>query len=388
MNMLRIMASALLCASAFTATQVCALEYPLPPANSRLIGENQEYTVPNDGQPLEAIAAKFQLGLTNMLEANPGVDPYLPRAGSVLKIPHQLILPDAPREGIVINVAEMRLYYYPKGRNVVEVLPIGIGQLGTDTPENWVTSVQRKRANPTWTPTAKVHAEYAAKGEKLPAVWPAGPDNPMGLYALYIGRLYAIHGTNASFGIGLRVSHGCVRLRNDDIEYLFSKRDSLILVAQNSPEFTARIVDRWQELEAQQGPKLPTTMAEALRLAADQAEQIEKQQAALAIAAPKAAFVDQYVDASGLKGFRQVAKLLKANENHFRLFLIENKVMYRLSGEWVAYQNHIDAGRFSVKTGEANGHAFTRSMFTPKGVEWVAGEFAKFQLAQNEEVPA
>lgn len=175
---------------------------------------------------------------------------------------------------------------------------------------------------------------------------------------------------------------------NTYTEYLFSKRDSLILVAQNCPEFTARIVDRWQELEAMQGPKLPTTMAEALRLAADQAEQIEKQQAALAIAAPKAAFVDQYVDASGLKGFRQVAKLLKANENHFRLFLIENKVMYRLAGEWVAYQNHIDAGRFSVKTGEANGHAFTRSMFTPKGVEWVAGEFAKFQLAQNDEVPA
>lgn len=221
MNMLRIMASALLCASALTSTQVCALEYPLPAANSRLIGENQEYTVPNDGRPLEAIAAEFQLGLTNMLEANPGVDPYLPKAGSVLKVPHQLILPDAPREGIVINVAEMRLYYYPKGRNVVEVLPIGIGQLGTDTPENWVTSVQSKRANPTWTPTAKVHAEYAAKGEPLPAVVPAGPENPMGLFALYIGRLYAIHGTNASFGIGLRVSHGCVRLRNDDIEHLF-----------------------------------------------------------------------------------------------------------------------------------------------------------------------
>ena len=175
---------------------------------------------------------------------------------------------------------------------------------------------------------------------------------------------------------------------NTYTEYLLTKRDSLILVAQNSPEFTARIVDRWQELEAQQGPKLPTTMAEALRLAADQAEQIEKQQAALAIAAPKVAFVDQYVDASTLMGFRQVAKLLKANENHFRLFLIESKVMYRLAGEWVAYQNHIDAGRFSVKTGEANGHAFTRSMFTPKGVEWVAGEFAKFQLAQNDEVPA
>ncbi|MGL5389832.1 MAG: L,D-transpeptidase family protein, partial [Shewanella sp.] len=149
------------------------------------------------------------------------VDPFLPRPGSKLLIPHQLILPKAPREGIVINVAEMRLYYYPKGKKTVEVLPIGIGQIGKDTPENWVTSVQRKRANPTWTPTPRIRKEYAARGEILPAVWPAGPDNPMGLYALYIGNLYAIHGTNASFGIGLRVSQGCVRLRNDDIEHLF-----------------------------------------------------------------------------------------------------------------------------------------------------------------------
>ncbi len=223
MNILRSTASALLFGLTLNSLPASALEYALPAANSRLIGDNQEYVVPDDKQPLETIAAQFQLGLTNMLEANPGVDPYLPKAGSVLKIPHQLILPDAPREGIVINVAEMRLYYYPKGRNVVEVLPIGIGQLGTDTPENWVTSVQRKRANPTWTPTAKVHAEYAAKGEPLPAVVPAGPENPMGLFALYIGRLYAVHGTNASFGIGLRVSHGCVRLRNEDIEYLFNQ---------------------------------------------------------------------------------------------------------------------------------------------------------------------
>lgn len=223
MNMLRYAASALLGAVTLLSQPAAALEYPLPPAGSRLIGENQEYTVPDGNLPLESIAAQFQLGLTNMLEANPGVDPYLPKPGSKLVVPHQLILPDAPREGVVINVAEMRLYYYPKGRNVVEVLPIGIGQLGTDTPENWVTSIQSKRANPTWTPTAKVHAEYAARGEPLPKVWPAGPDNPMGLYAMYIGRLYAIHGTNASFGIGLRVSHGCVRLRNDDIEYLFKQ---------------------------------------------------------------------------------------------------------------------------------------------------------------------
>jgi L,D-transpeptidase YbiS len=222
MNIMRNAIPALLCGLTLTSLSASAVEYPLPAANSRLVGQNVEYVVPADSkQPLEAIAAKYQIGLSGMMEANPGVDPYLPKPGSTLIVPHQLILPDTPRQGIVINVAEMRLYYYPKGTNTVEVLPIGIGQLGTDTPENWVTSVQRKKANPTWTPTAKVHREYAAKGEPLPAVWPAGPDNPMGLFALYIGNLYAIHGTNASFGIGLRVSHGCVRLRNEDIEHLF-----------------------------------------------------------------------------------------------------------------------------------------------------------------------
>lgn len=206
-----------------TAAPVFAVEYALPAANSRLVGENLEYVVPagENGQPLEAVAAKFQLGLTNMLEANPKADPLLVQTGEKLVIPQQLILPDAPREGVVINVAEMRLYYYPKGKNVVQVLPIGIGQLGVNTPENWITKVERKRANPTWTPTENIRRRYAAQGKTLPAVWPAGPDNPMGLHALYIGNLYAIHGTNATFGIGLRVSSGCVRLRADDIKYLF-----------------------------------------------------------------------------------------------------------------------------------------------------------------------
>lgn len=199
-----------------------AVVYPLPANNSRLIGQNLEVEVPPDSKfPLEHFAAQFQMGLSNMLEANPGVDPYLPKPGSKLIVPQQLILPDSPREGIVVNSAEMRLYYYPKGTNTVIVLPIGIGELGKDTPMNWLTSVQRKKAGPTWTPTKAMHAEYEARGESLPDVFPAGPDNPMGLYALYVGRLYAIHGTNANFGIGLRVSHGCVRLRANDIKYLF-----------------------------------------------------------------------------------------------------------------------------------------------------------------------
>ena len=199
-----------------------AVSYPLPPEGSRLVGSPLTITVPSGNtQPLEAFAAQYGQGLSNMLEANPGVDVFLPKSGSTLVVPQQLILPDTLREGIVINVAEMRLYYYPAGSNTVEVLPIGIGQAGRETPRNWVTAVERKQEAPSWTPTPNTRREYAARGESLPAFVPAGPDNPMGLYAIYIGRLYAIHGTNANFGIGLRVSQGCIRLRNDDIKYLF-----------------------------------------------------------------------------------------------------------------------------------------------------------------------
>ncbi|WP_242699017.1 phage antirepressor KilAC domain-containing protein [Delftia sp. SD018] len=169
--------------------------------------------------------------------------------------------------------------------------------------------------------------------------------------------------------------------------YQLCKRDSYVVVAQLSPEFTARLVDRWQELEAQAAPAVPRTMSQALRLAADQAEQIEQQQAALALAAPKAEYVDRYVAANGAKGFRQVAKLLGANEHAFRAWLQEEKIMYRLGGEWTAHQCHIDAGRFVVKTGVAqvNEHAFNATKFTPKGVNWVAGLWGQHhaRLAQE-----
>ncbi|CDL80830.1 L,D-transpeptidase family protein [Xenorhabdus szentirmaii] len=200
-----------------------AIEYPLPPAESRLIGENSTYTVSDDGLPLEFVAAQYQIGLLAMLEANPGVDPYLPKAGLKLMIPSQMLLPDTPREGIIINLAELRLYYFPKGKNHVVVYPIGIGQLGRDTP-TMTTSVSQLIKNPTWTPTTNIRKDYASRGIILPAVVPAGPDNPMGDFALRLsaGRgEYLIHGTNANFGIGMRVSSGCIRLRPDDIEALF-----------------------------------------------------------------------------------------------------------------------------------------------------------------------
>lgn len=175
-------------------------------------------------------------------------------------------------------------------------------------------------------------------------------------------------------------------------QYELDKDTSLTLLLGYDVVARMKVVKRWQELEAQAAPVVPVvvprTLSQALRLAAEQAEQIEEQQAALAIAAPKAEFVDRYVEAdSGAKGFRQVAKLLKANEHEFRAWLQDQKVMYRLGGEWTAYQNHIDAGRFVVKTGVAanSEHAFNTTKFTPKGVQWIAGEWAKHQVAARQE---
>lgn len=146
-----------------------------------------------------------------------------------------------------------------------------------------------------------------------------------------------------------------------------------------------KVIARWHELESQAAQpafQIPTTLSGALMLAARQAEQIEQQQAQLAIAAPKVAFVEQYVESAGLKGFREVAKLLNANEARFREFLEGKGIMYRLGGTLTAYQQHIDAGRFAVKTGTSQhgSHAFTRCMFTAKGVDWVAGLWAVHQL--------
>ena len=169
-------------------------------------------------------------------------------------------------------------------------------------------------------------------------------------------------------------------------EHLLSKRDSLVLVARLSPEFTARIVDRWQELEAMQAPALAlpnfANPAEAARAWAVQFEQRQVAEQALMIAAPKVEFVDRYVETKGSMGFRQVAKLLKANEHQLRELLIKRKVMYYLNGTLTAHSNHIAAGRFETRTGtsEHNSHAYTQARFTTKGVQWVASLWAEHQL--------
>ncbi|MDV2454027.1 phage antirepressor KilAC domain-containing protein [Acinetobacter towneri] len=156
------------------------------------------------------------------------------------------------------------------------------------------------------------------------------------------------------------------------------KRDSIIVVAQLCPEFTARLVDRWAELE---GKNRELTKMEILQMALESEQQKLVLQQQLEIQAPKVAFVDKYVAGNGNKTFRQVAKLLQIKEYKFREFLESNRIMYKLNGEWTAYQNHVDAKRFHVKTGVSDsGHAFNHALFTPKGIEWIAGELAKFNL--------
>ena len=164
---------------------------------------------------------------------------------------------------------------------------------------------------------------------------------------------------------------------------------SMTLVAGYNVRLRKAIIDRWQELEAQVAAptfQVPTTLSGALRLAAEQAEKIEEQQRLIEQQKPAVEFVDRYVNvATGEKGFREVCKILGANEARFREFLVAERIMYRLQGRMMAYQNHIDAGRFRITTGisEDTNHAYTNVKMTPKGVEWVAGEWAKYKLSQS-----
>lgn len=168
---------------------------------------------------------------------------------------------------------------------------------------------------------------------------------------------------------------------------VLDKEQTLCLIAGYSAKARMAIIKRWQELEGQQKPAIPQTYAAALLEAGRLALELEQSQQQLALAAPKVEFVDRYVTATGNLGFRQVAKLLKAKEPDLRAFLIENRIMYRLAGSLTPYQNHIDAGRFEVKTGVADhgdsSHAFTQAKFTPKGVEWLAGELAKAKVSNE-----
>jgi L,D-transpeptidase ErfK/SrfK len=206
---------------------------PLPVANERfelapnedVVGAVQIVAASKD-DTLTDIARRFNVGYEEILRANPKVDPWLPGAGREIVIPSQFILPDAPRTGLVINIAAMRIFYYPpvkRGeRQVVLTHPIGIGKVGWRTPEG-VTKIVRRQKDPTWRVPVSVRKEHHENGEDLEPVIGPGPDNPLGKYAFYLQwPSYLIHGTNKPAGVGLRSSHGCIRLYPEDIEQFFN----------------------------------------------------------------------------------------------------------------------------------------------------------------------
>jgi L,D-transpeptidase ErfK/SrfK len=206
------------------ADPVATHRFEIDAVHDDVVGQLQ-VTVVGKHDTLPDIARRFNVGYEEIVRANPGVDPWLPGVGREVVVPTQFVLPFAERKGIVVNVAAMRIYYFPPAKagekQVVYTYPIGIGKVGWSTPEG-KTKVVSKQKNPEWRPTASIRAEHKKNGEILPAVVPAGPDNPLGTHKMTLGwPSYLIHGTNKPYGVGLRSSHGCLRLYPEDIPRLF-----------------------------------------------------------------------------------------------------------------------------------------------------------------------
>ncbi len=205
----------------------CALAefLALPENGDNVVGEVRKIASSYE-DTFTALARVYNQGYTDMRLANPKVDPWLPGAGTEINLPDFYVLPDAPQDGVVINLAEMRLYYYSPAEvgqpKVVWTAPVGIGREAFPTPE-FSSRIKSRIPNPAWYPPQSIIAERAAQGDILPRVVPPGPDNPMGDHAIQLELPgYFIHGTNRPAGIGLRVSHGCIRMYPEDIATLFN----------------------------------------------------------------------------------------------------------------------------------------------------------------------
>lgn len=198
--------------------------YELPPAGYDVIGAVSTVTARHEDTLID-IARRHGLGYQDIVRANPGLNPWLPGDGAEVVLPTQFVLPPGPREGVVLNLAEYRLYYYPPAKDgeprYVMTYPISIGRMDWETPIG-MTEIVSKVVDPAWYPPKSVREEHAADGDPLPAVVPAGPDNPLGRFAMRLSMPgYLIHSTNRPAGVGMRVSHGCIRMFPEDIEFLF-----------------------------------------------------------------------------------------------------------------------------------------------------------------------
>jgi L,D-transpeptidase ErfK/SrfK len=200
--------------------------YPLATPDVSVVGEDQSIQTAYQ-DTLYDLARKFSLGSEELIRVNPGVDAWIPGAGKQVIIPGRHILPPGPREGIIVNLPEHRLYYYPKPQRgqpqQVITYPVSIGKMDWHTPIG-ITHVIGKQKNPVWFPPESVRKEHAAAGDPLPARVPSGPDNPLGLFAMRLAAgngTYMIHGTNNPIAVGLAVTHGCIRMYPEDVAQLF-----------------------------------------------------------------------------------------------------------------------------------------------------------------------
>jgi L,D-transpeptidase ErfK/SrfK len=200
-------------------SQLFAMEYPLPPPGNRMIGEVQMAKA-HFGDNTASVSSRYNLGLNSIVAANPGTTEYTLNSRNLV-IPTAFILPPLPYKGMIINLPEMRLYYYPENGDKVITYPIGIGKIGNTIPiQN--TTITRKKLNPSWTPGPDARKYNEMQGVNLPRVLPPGPDNPLGHYAIYLNiPSFLLHSTVAPESIGRRASFGCIRMNETDIQELF-----------------------------------------------------------------------------------------------------------------------------------------------------------------------
>ncbi len=205
----------------FIAKPLKATQYPLPADDVRLIGSVQKHKVVK-GDYFQKIAEQYNVGFLALMSANPNTDPFLPEVDSEILIPSAMLLPYIKREGIVINLPELRLYYFSAQENIVHVFPVGIGKEGLPTPKA-TSYISSKRKDPVWRPTQAMRERYFSEhGKPMAAEVSPGPENPFGKYALRLGTSeYLIHGTNKRLGIGMRASSGCIRMFDDDIKWMY-----------------------------------------------------------------------------------------------------------------------------------------------------------------------
>lgn len=239
-----------------------------------VVGEVQ-YVEARDEDTLLDIARRHGLGYEEIRMANPGVDTWVPGEGTRVTVPTRFVLPDAPREGVVVNLADLRLYYYPESGDRVKTFPVSIGRMDWRTPIG-EHEVRTKLEDPAWYPPQSIREQAEQRGETMPFEVPPGPDNPLGRHAILLDLSgYLLHGTNRPWGIGMRATHGCIRLGPEDIAYLYEEME---------PGMAVRIVDQpfkagWSddgELYIQSFPLVgeheDKPFTDALRMAVDAVE--------------------------------------------------------------------------------------------------------------------